>query len=302
MNDHYDVVEVRPEWRDADEDMGSKEKFWYRQPGEEELPWLFKYPRGNMGEHWAEKVASEVAGILGIPHARVELAEFEGVRGSATESFAVQGMELRHGNVVLQGALPIPDDRVLNFHAAGHTLENIWKAFENVFVGTEDALTAKRMFVRYLVMDAVIGNVDRHSENWGLLQRYRCNRLEVILAPSYDHGSSLGKELTDARRDLLLAEQRVGRYSERGRGKIFRSESDSHGASPVELARVARSQYPKLFAVAVEDLKLLRSDKLEAIFDRIPTGWVSEASRKFAVELMTYNCQELNLLQREVMR
>ena len=53
--------------------MGSKSKFWCRIEGREGK-WLFKYPRENTGEHWAEKIA--VAEHLGIPHGAVELAVF----------------------------------------------------------------------------------------------------------------------------------------------------------------------------------------------------------------------------------
>ena len=42
---------------------------------------------------------------LAALHARVELAAFQGVQGSATESFAREGRELYHGNQVLAGQL-----------------------------------------------------------------------------------------------------------------------------------------------------------------------------------------------------
>lgn len=75
-------MEVKSEWERESEDMGSKRKFWYNN--QDSGKWLFKYPRGDSGEHWAEKIAAEVAGILGIDHAIVELAVFEGSMGSTT--------------------------------------------------------------------------------------------------------------------------------------------------------------------------------------------------------------------------
>ena len=77
MPDLYPITEVKRESVRESEDMGSKDKFWYLHPTEEEGYWLFKYPRCNTGEHWAEKIAAEVADLLGISHARVELAIFE---------------------------------------------------------------------------------------------------------------------------------------------------------------------------------------------------------------------------------
>lgn len=74
MHEPFRIVTVQPQWM-HDEVMGTKSKFWYREPnvkGE----WLFKYAQENTGQHWAEKIAAEVADTLRTHHARVELAEF----------------------------------------------------------------------------------------------------------------------------------------------------------------------------------------------------------------------------------
>ena len=74
MSDLYPIVEVTRESVSESEEMGSKDKFWYLHPKTEE-GWLFKYPRCNTGEHWAEKIAAELANLLEISHARVEFVE-----------------------------------------------------------------------------------------------------------------------------------------------------------------------------------------------------------------------------------
>ena len=105
MPDLYAIIEVTRESARESEDMGSKDKFWYLHPTEEEEYWLFKYPRFNRGEHWAEKIAAEVAALLGISHARVELAIFEENKGSVTKLFVQEGQELVHGNQMLKRAI-----------------------------------------------------------------------------------------------------------------------------------------------------------------------------------------------------
>ena len=60
MAESYPIIEVDPEWV-GPEDMGSKQKFWYRRADEQEPAWLFKYPQANTGQHWAEKIAAEIA-------------------------------------------------------------------------------------------------------------------------------------------------------------------------------------------------------------------------------------------------
>ena len=71
-----------------------------------------------------------------------------------------------------------------------------------------------------MVLDAVIGNTDRHHESWGFLRRQVGGQWKGRLAPTFDRASSLGRELLDERRLLLLEEKRVGWYSAKGRGGI----------------------------------------------------------------------------------
>ena len=82
------------------EALGSKPKFWYRPDGTD-VDWLFKYARENTGEHWSEKIAAEVAGLMGITHAEVELARFQESKGIVAKSFTSPGSELVHGNQIL---------------------------------------------------------------------------------------------------------------------------------------------------------------------------------------------------------
>jgi len=56
--------------------------------------------------------------------------------------------------------------------------------------------------------------------NWGILQKQTESGVTGIVAPSFDHASSLGRELLDDRRQRLLSERQVGKYSEKARGGI----------------------------------------------------------------------------------
>ncbi|MGB1014647.1 MAG: hypothetical protein ACPG4T_10975 [Nannocystaceae bacterium] len=70
--DLYRVIQVSGQTIEDREQMGSKEKFWYR---EDQTSWLFKVCRPGTGEDWAEKLAASIAAKLNLPHAVVELAE-----------------------------------------------------------------------------------------------------------------------------------------------------------------------------------------------------------------------------------
>ena len=258
MTDYYPIIEVEPQQVLQPEGMGSKEKSWYSVPEINQSKWLLKHPqRLGSGDHWAEKIAAEVANVLGVPCARVELARFEGRVGSVTENIVPDDCELVHGNEVLEFRLPQPDNGILNFRLSDHTLENIWVALDNAFGSDHDASEAKRQFAQYLVLDAVVGNVDRHSENWGLLQLRSGTQPVESLSPSYDHGSSLGRELSDQRRAQRLSNGSVGEYAERGRGGVYWSDADRHGPSPLQLVRLASNEYPGLLLPSIENIRQL---------------------------------------------
>ena len=291
MPDTYPIVQVRQEWVLEREAMGSKEKFWYLPEGET-TEWLFKYPREDTGEHWAEKVAAEVADGLGIPHSRVELAVFEGRRGSVTESFVSEGEELVHGNQVLAGTVWGYDPQVKRGQS-DHTFGNIWLALEKVFKEVDAARVAKSRFVEYLVLDAVIGNTDRHHENWGIVRKRTSEGWVEDLAPSFDHASSLGRELSDEKRDERLAENRMDDYADRGRGGIYWSQCDKYGRSPLELTRLAAQCRPCLFRRVTDMLEKLDESSLRRIMDKMSEDWMSPSARNFAVALMCHNVERI---------
>ena len=257
--------------------------------------WLFKYPQVDTGQHWAEKIAAEVAVILRIYHARVELAEFEGVRGSVTESFARGGRSLYHGNQVLETIVRDYDPEKW-FRQSNHTLENIWNAMDKIFLEPENARQAKFSLADYVVLDALIGNTDRHHENWGVLRRRVGDRWKGFVAPSFDHASSLGRELLDQRRDRLLAEDRVGAYAERARGAIYWSEDDRRAPSPLDLVRRGAIRYPDLFRPALSKLANLSQDSIIDLVDRMPPCWMTPTAKAFVCALVRYNLKELGRL------
>ena len=297
MSDRYPIVKVERESVRESEDMGSKDKFWYLHPKVEEGDWLFKYPRRNTGEHWAEKIAAEVAALLGIQHARVELAVFEEDKGSVTKSFTQEGQELIHGNQMLARAVH-GYDRRRRFHQSSHTLANIWQVMDRVFVESEDAEQAKLCLAEYVILDALIGNTDRHHENWGILRERKDDHWEGFVAPSFDHASSLGRELQDTRRARILAEDRIGDYVEKGRGAIYWLEDDRRGPSPLELVRRATRNYSDLFRPALTKLEKLDERSVDNLVNRVPSDWMPPSARKFAIALMCYNLEQLQELLR----
>jgi hypothetical protein len=167
---------------------------------------------------------------------------------------------------------------------------------DRAFVTPESKRRAKMRMAEYVVLDALIGNTDRHHENWGLLRKRIGDRWVGSLAPSFDHASSLGRELLDEKRSRLLMENRVGGYSEKGHGGIYWSTEERRGPSPLGLARNAALEMEEFFQPALEKLRGLEREVLSEIIARVPADWMTPMTRQFALALMCYNLQELQKL------
>lgn len=289
----YTIVAIPEDARLDTEQLGSKPKFWVMI---EDKRWLFKEARANTGEDWAEKVAAEIAQAIGIHAATVELARYAGRRGSISLNFVDVGAggALVHGNEIL--ALQVTGyDKGKTFRQSDHTLENIRIAMQGLFGQLADGILTE--LAGYTVLDALIGNTDRHHENWGLVFQVQREERKATLtvAPSYDHASSLGRELRDDRRSELLAGNRVDWYIRRGEGGIFRASDKLHGENPLKLVQVAARAYPSYFQGALERVAALDANVVTRIVDSVPDECASEPARRFA-EAMVLNAR-MSLLE-----
>jgi hypothetical protein len=287
MPEPFPILEVDPASRSDVEQLGSKPKFWFKRDG---VNWLFKEARENTGEDWAEKVASEIARLLGLPTHDAELALWQGRRGCAVKSFLAPDSVLIHGNELLGGMIS-GYDKDKQRGQADHTFENIVRVIEGVFPGGKPRRQAALRMVGYLVLDGLVGNTDRHHQNWGVIleRRQLVGRAEgyvVQLAPTFDHASSLGRELTDAARDRYLSEGSLERYVLKGRGGIFETPTARYGMSPMSLIRLLGQKYPELFKPWQGRIAGLPQESLQAVLDRVPAERISSSGRVFAFALL----------------
>ncbi|MEO8717141.1 MAG: HipA domain-containing protein [Burkholderiales bacterium] len=295
----YEIIAVRPEEIVGDEGMGSKTKFWFRRDGRR---WLFKEAREGTGEDWAEKVVAEVARTAGVPAATVELAEFGGRRGCACLSFADpdNAETLIHGNEILAGFVLGYDPRK-KFHQSDHTLENVFAAVRKMFPDKVHQDSRLTELARYLVLDALVGNTDRHHENWGVVLRAESDgeatRQSMLLAPSFDHASSLGRELLDDARAGMLAEGRVRQYVRRGHGAIFQNTTDRRGVNPLGMVESAiAGPLRGYFIPALQKLASVPLQSLQDTLAQVPVVRMSEVSKAFVTTFLAYTYETLTKL------
>lgn len=169
-------------------------------------PYYFKtsFSRGERDyktEFWSEVIASRIGALCGFNVLRYDVAvintEQEQLIGCISKSLFVEGQEdmISGYNLIVQYT---PDFCERYKERGYHSLPLI--------LDTLKAHDIAHVFDSVLDMwlfDAIIGNGDRHSENWAVIRDKRPDSQgkdwSVWLAPIYDSGSSLGRELTEER-------------------------------------------------------------------------------------------------------
>lgn len=203
------------------ETRGASEKEWVSEPGgsstRPETHWLFKpatiQTNGNrqVGD-WAEVVASTIANHLEVPAAEAQLAVRDGVEGVITRNVRPAEYDMDTGRLAMLDQIGVELRDSLRDRSAsiGHSLENIGRTLDGYAPPPQAtswaACTAYDVFVAYLVLDALIGNGDRHEQNWSVLRARSSAGPVDALAPAYDMEASLGFQLTDTARVVRLAD------------------------------------------------------------------------------------------------
>ncbi|MDF5722486.1 MAG: HipA domain-containing protein [Rhizonema sp. PD37] len=210
----FHIITVPPNISQYTEEIGTREKFWFYD--EEQGLCLYKKIRYNTlndgiekiptGEDWAEKIACELCELLKLPHAEYHLAISDGERGVITPTFLPVGANLTTGNEILSGILSGYPTKE-KYSVSQHTIENVFNAIKNSsvnllmnWIAPEGVSNAEETFVGYLLLDALVGNSDRHHENWAFVSLSG----QSYLAPTYDHASCLGRNETDEKRKQKL--------------------------------------------------------------------------------------------------
>lgn len=293
------------------EELGTKPKFWFRGGkklramfgGEARL--LFKADERGTGEDWAEKAACELCGLLGVPHVHYEMARYvkTGAPGviCATCASPERSASLVHGKELLLAIDPdYPADQP-KYKTARHTVDAVVDVLENMNPppnylrrdlprGIQSALD---VFVGYVMLDAWIANQDRHHENWAGIQHFE----EVYLAPTFDHGAALARNITDDEREkrLMTKDANYGIAAYAGRGKsAFNADGNSTRTLTTHAAwRAFAKSAPAAADIWLERLRMVDENMARSVLNDIPPERLSELGRYFTFRLLCENRDRL---------
>lgn len=287
---NWDIVEEEP--------SGATPKLWLEEPNTKpEVHWLFKavtVKNGHVhGEDWAEKAASHLAAYLAVPCAAVELATWNGFDGSISRNLRPESSDMQPGRVQLEKCeAPGYVHHSKGKDHPGHSLENIRTALQGASPPPDCALpfdgSAFDVFAGYVLLDAWIANQDRHDHNWSVLIPTTASPGLTRLSGSYDHGSSLGFGVRDARcAEMLATDDGVEIWCRRGRALRFEGRPGLIDAAQLALSLaspLARAYWP-------EQIRRVQQNYVLGLMGRIPR--MSDGQRRFAIKLLEVNRRRL---------
>ncbi len=304
----YNLDDFRPV---GEESMGSKARDWHQTTAkltdlETGKRWLFKVPDRFQGEIWSEKIAQEVGSLMGLPIARVELAQ-QGAgdqrqRGTISLSFADSrdGLSLEHGNELMERQGKVKQYVLDKEDQVGLDAVYDYLDVNNVQapIGADKDKSASFYFTGYLVLDALIGNVDRHHQNWGVV---RTSGGDIHLAPTFDHGACLGRELQEKKRLKYLEYKQVERYATNNKAHAkIAPPGDNDRTTPFGLLDFLPDLgQDQALCFWLERALGVDANKLELLFDRVPTELVSSGAREFAQAFTSFTRDKLGKLHQD---
>ena len=153
-------------------------------------PYMLKFQKntkfGKRNNHLSEFLSSHIFELLGFNVHKTYLGKYKGEFVVACKDFVINGYEFVPFNDV--GESTIETDK----ETYQYTYEDIVLLLEKNRKITNVDETISIFFEMYIV-DALLGNFDRHGANWGFLKKEN----KYQLAPIFDNGSCLFPQLVN---------------------------------------------------------------------------------------------------------
>ena len=152
---------------------------------------------GYKNNQYSEHIGSSIFRACGIDAQETVLGYFTDAAGK--EKLVVGCKDFTQNGGALYEFSKLANQSVANDDKLGTTIENVY-----LIINSSNLLADKKSIIDgfwdVFVIDALIGNSDRHFGNWGVLE----SGGGVKLAPVYDCGSSLGALLDDDEMDACM--------------------------------------------------------------------------------------------------
>lgn len=200
-----------------------------------------KYP----DQFWGEVVAYHVGGLLGVtvPPAYAAYNSLVGDCGSLIEWFYEDGKaQFIPGGQYMQRLMP-EFDRKRGAQHNFHSINTLGRWFTQAKLFND---SWEQYWSDAFLFDALIGNTDRHQDNWGCMFVKQKSKAPVLtLAPLFDNGTSLGHERFPERL-ANWTDADFARYVDKGTHHVKWLKDDAKSCGHIELLTKMVESFPSV--------------------------------------------------------
>lgn len=231
----------------------------------------FKYESYNCSEACSEKMSYEIASVLEYPCAHIELGMDEkGNIGVLNYLFVDNSIE-EHDDAV--SYINKDSSQRKEFY----TINNIKKCLDNING------TLFNDFLKIMVFDALIGETDRHEENWGITKSGNSYKI----SPLYDNGCNLLRNFKDENfaKKYYNKEKDFESYIKGGKSLIYKDDHITR-YNLIELIEYLYKLYPFKIKEEINNLNKLSDDKIKEIVNKIPDNLINDKHKEYIINYL----------------
>jgi hypothetical protein len=226
-----------------------------------------RYPE----QYWVEIFAYRLAGYMNI---EVPPA-FAAYDTNTGESAALIEWFFRPSLDVYVGGGDFLDNLIKNFNRKTGVQHNIDSVF-NVFLSLEDYCSVnnwKEHWAKTFLFDTLIGNTDRHQDNWGIIfiDAHSYSSLpsgaKVSTSPAFDNGTSMGHEIFSSKFKEYKNQDVIQRYVAKGKHHMKWNLKDIDRIQHAEMLVKIAGGYPETRHIMLDCLSKVNDKIFENILD-----------------------------------
>lgn len=154
-------------------------------------------------------------------------------------------------------------------------------------------------FIGYLVFDCLIGNTDRHHENWGIIVNGHTK-----IAPTFDHASGLASKVSEQEAQERLCTKDKGRsvehFCQKAKSAFYKNDKQLKTIEVCEeIWRFGNenSQAKKALDLWIDKICQIQNLDLIKILDNIPREiGLKDAQKTFILKVLKINVERLKNL------